>query len=111
MEPVTVTIVGTEVYYGVGNPREEFVYYDLYPCLNPSVSDVMFLWFVYNPEVFITPERSLSTTPEVFVTPERSLFITPEEFDIPDIDVTDVPPNVIYPEMLLRFHFYVMSSI
>ena len=86
------------------------MYYGLYPWLNPSVSDVMY-YGVYNPEVFITPERSLFTTPEVFVTPERSLFITPEEFDIPDIDVTDVPPNVVYPEMLLRFHFYVMSSI
>ena len=86
----------TEVYYGVGNPREEFVYYGLYPGLNPSVSDVMYDG-VYNPEVFVTPERSL--------------FITPEEFDIPDIDATDVPPNVVYPEMLLRFHFYVMSSI
>ena len=104
MEPVTVTIVGTEVYYGasdvmyygVGNPREEFVYYGLYPDLNPSVSDVMY---------------DGVDNPEVFVTPERSLFITPEELDIPDIDVTDVPPNVVYPEMLLRFHFYVMSSI
>ena len=86
------------------------MYYGLYQCLNPSVSDVMY-YGVHNPEVFITPERSLFTTPEVFVTPERSLFITPEEFDIPDIDVTDVPPNVVYPEMLLRFHFYVMSSI
>ena len=76
MEPVTVTIVGTEVYYG------------LYPGLNPSVSDVMY-YGVYNPEVFITPE----------------------ELDIPNIDVTDVPPNVVYPEMLLRFHFYLMSSI
>ena len=86
----------TEVYYGVGNPREEFVYYGLYPDLNPSVSDVMY---------------DGVDNPEVFVTPERSLFITPEEFDIPAIDVTDVPPNVVYPEMLLRFHFYVMSSI
>ena len=72
------------------------MYYGLYPGLNPSVSDVMY-YGVYNPEVFVTPERSL--------------FIIPEEFDIPDIDVTDVPPNVVYPEMLLRFHFYVMSSI
>ena len=87
------------MYYGVGNPREEFVYYGLYPDLNPSVSDVMY---------------DGVDNPEVFVTPERSSFITPEEFDIPDIpdiDVTDVPPNVVYPEMLLRFHFYVMSSI
>ena len=86
------------------------MYYGLYPGLNPSVSDVMY-YGVYTPEVFITPERSLFTSPEVFVIPERGLFITPEEFDIPDIDVTDVPPNVVYPEMLLRFHFYVMSSI
>ena len=97
MEPVTVTIVGTEVlvsdamyygasdvmYYGVDyNPRE--VLYGL----NPSVSDVM-NYGVDNPEVFATLE----------------------EFDIPDIDVTDVPPNVVYPEMILKFHFYVMSSI
>ena len=72
------------------------MYYGLYPGLNPSVSVVMY-YGVYNPEVFVTPERSL--------------FIIPEEFDILDIDVTDVPPNVVYPEMLLRFHFYVMSSI
>ena len=64
------------MYYGVGNPREEFVYYGLYPGLNPSVSDVMYDG-VYNP---------------VFVTPERSLFITQEEFDIPDIPDADVPP-------------------
>ena len=30
-----------------GNPREEFVYYGLHPCLNPSVSDVMY-YGVYN---------------------------------------------------------------
>ena len=77
------------MYYGVGNPREEFVHYGLYPDLNPSVSDVMYNNGVDNPEVFVTPE----------------------ELDIPDIDVTDVPPNVVYPEMLLRLHFYVMSSI
>ena len=76
------------MYYGVGNPREEFVHYGLYPDLNPSVSDVMYNG-VDNPEVFVTPE----------------------ELDIPDIDVTDVPPNVVYPETLLRFYFYVMSSI
>ena len=46
----------TEVYYGVGNPREEFVYYGLYPGLNPSVSDVMYDG-VYNPEVFVTHPR------------------------------------------------------
>ena len=71
------------MYYGVDyNPRE--VLYGL----NPSVSDVM-NYGVDNPEVFATLE----------------------EFDIPDIDVTDVPPNVVYPEMILKFHFYVMSSI
>ena len=70
--------------------------YGQYYGLNPSVFDVMY-YGVYNPEVLVTPERSL--------------YITPEEFDIPDIDVTNVPPNVVYPEMLLRFHFYVMSSI
>ena len=84
------------MYYGVGNPREEFVHYGLYPDLTPSVSDVMY---------------DGVDNPEVFVTPERRLFVTPEELDIPDIDVTDVPPNVVYPEMLLRFYFYVMSSI
>ena len=76
------------MYYGVGNPREEFVHHGLYPDLNPSVSDAMYNG-VDNPEVFVTPE----------------------ELDISDIDVTDVPPNVVYPEMLLRFYFYVMSSI
>ena len=40
------------MYYGVGNPREEFVYYGLYPGLNPSVSDVMYDG-VYNPEVVL----------------------------------------------------------
>ena len=83
--------VSDEVYYGASdviycgvdyNPRE--VLYGL----NPSVSDVM-NYGVDNPEVFATLE----------------------EFDIPDIDVTDVPPNVVYPEMILKFHFYVMSSI
>ena len=55
------------MYYGVDyNPRE--VLYGL----NPSVSDVM-NYGVDNPEVFATLE----------------------EFDIPDIDVTDVPPNVV----------------
>ena len=81
----------TEVYYGASdvmyygvdyNPRE--VHYGL----NPSVSDVM-NYGVDNPEVFATLE----------------------EFDIPDTDVTDVTPNVVYPEMILKFHFYVMSSI
>ena len=60
------------------------------------------------------------------------MFITPEvdvrgEFEIPEIDVSDVPevldvpevynvPDVfdvseVYPEMSLRFYFYVMLSI
>ena len=71
-------------------------------------------------------------TSEVFITPERSLFITTEidvreEFEIPEIDVSDVPevydvpevfdvPDVFdvsvdYPEMSMRFYFYVMLSI
>ena len=71
------------MYNGVDyNPRE--VYYGL----NPSVSDVM-NYGVDNPEMFATLE----------------------EFEIPDIDVTDVPPDVVYPEMILKFHFYIMSYI
>ena len=67
-------------------------------------------------------------TSEVFITQ----FITPEvdvreEFEIPEIDISDVPevfdvpevynvPDVldvseVYPEMSLRFYFYVMLSI
>ena len=50
------------MYYGVGNPREEFVYYGLYPDLNPSVSDVMHDG-VDNPEVFVTPQRRFVYNP------------------------------------------------
>ena len=106
MEPVTVTIVGTEVYYGASdNPRE--VHYGL----NLSVSDVMYYGVDYNPrEVHYGLNLSVSDVMNYGVdNPE--VFATLEEFDIPDIDVTDVPPNVVYPEMILKFHFYVMSSI
>ena len=66
------------------------MYYGLYPDLNPSVSDVMY---------------DGVDNPEVFVTPERSLFITPEEFDIPDI------PDVTDDSFLCYVIYYVILSI
>ena len=72
------------VYYG----ESDAMYHGESDAEYYGVSDVMYSG-VDNPEVFVTPE----------------------ELDIPDIDVTDVPPNVVYPEMMLRFHFYVMSTI
>ena len=72
------------VYYG----ESDAMYHGESDAEYYGVSDVMYSG-VDNPEVFVTPE----------------------ELDIPDIDVTDVPPNVVYPEMMLRFYFYVMSTI
>ena len=91
------------MYYGVDyNPRE--VHYGL----NPSVSHVMYYGVDYNPrEVHYGLNPSVSDVMNYGVdNPE--VFAILEEFDIPDIDVTDVPPNVVYPEMILKFHFYVM---
>ena len=95
----TEVLVSDAVYYGVSDA----VYY--------GASDVMYYGVDYNPrEVLYGLNPSVSDVINYSVdNPE--VFATLEEFDIPDIDVTDVPPNVVYPEMILKFHFYVMSSI
>ena len=58
----------------------------------------------------ITPEVDVS---EEFEIPEIDVSDVPEVFDIPEVynvpDVFDV--SEVYPEMSLRFYFYVMLSI
>ena len=96
-----------------------FHYRGVFPVDVSSVFPVYQICFLYlGTEMFITPQRCLFITPEVDVR---------EEFEIPEIDVSDVPevfdvpevynvPDVfdvseVYPEMSLRFYFYVMLSI
>ena len=61
-------------------------------------------------EVFITPEVHVR---EEFEIPKIDVSDVPEVFDVPEVynvpDVLDV--SEVYPEMSLRFYFYVMLSI
>ena len=60
--------------------------------------------------MFITPEVDVR---EAFEIPEIDVSDVPEVFDVPEVynvpDVFDV--SEVYPEMSLRFYFYVMLSI
>ena len=60
--------------------------------------------------MFITPEVDVR---EEFEIPEIDVSDVPEVFDVPEVynvpDVFDV--SEVYPEMSLRFYFYVMLSI
>ena len=60
--------------------------------------------------MFITPEVDVR---EEFEIPEIDVCDVPEVFDVPEVynvpDVFDV--SEVYPEMSLRFYFYVMLSI
>ena len=58
-------------------------------------------------ELFITPVIPEVDVSEVFETTEIDVSDVPEVLDVPD--VFNVPE--VYPEMSLRFYFYVMLSI
>ena len=55
--------------------------------------------FVYVSEEFEIPEIDVSDVPEVFDVPE--VYNVPDVFDV----------SKVYPEMSLRFYFYMMLSI
>ena len=63
--------------------------------------------------MFITPVTPEVDVNEEFEIPEIDVSDVPEVFDVPEVynvpDVFDV--SEVYPEMSLRFYFYVMLSI
>ena len=88
-----------------------FHYRGVFPVDVFPVFPVYQMCFLYlGTEMFITPEVDVSEELEI---PEIDVSDVPEVFDVPEVynvpDVFDV--SEVYPDMSLRFYFYIMLSI